>query len=76
MSTRTYVTFANPYLRCDECGEPVRSYWHDDTTNRPCGHRGVTSACPSWGPVDGCSCVEQIGHRPHADETPGTGEHA
>ncbi|WNI20354.1 hypothetical protein [Actinacidiphila sp. ITFR-21] len=62
--THTEVGFANPHLRCDECGRPVPA-WHDNTAcgctepawNNPCEHTaGVTSACPSWGPVDGCTC--------------------
>lgn len=66
----TYVYFADPNLRCDECGEPVARF-HDPERcgcnkpfeNDPCGHTGVTSDCPSWGPVDGCRCD---GH-PHCD---------
>lgn len=62
-STHTYtvVEFANPYLICDQCGRPVRGYRQspsedDDGLLVPCGHLGVTSTCPSWGPVDGCRC--------------------
>jgi hypothetical protein len=63
--THVYVTFADPYLRCDDCGERVVRY-HDPARcgcdggahNVPCGHLGVTSLCPSWGPVDGCRCPE------------------
>lgn len=73
--TRTHVTitFANSYLTCDQCSEWVTG-WHDSDRcgcdasfwNEPCGHRaGVTSACPSWGPVDGCQCMEHLGHVPH-----------
>lgn len=72
--THVFVAFANPYLACDECKQPVRS-WHDPDKcgcdqegfqNRPCGHQaGATSACPSWGPVDGCQCREHFGHVPH-----------
>jgi hypothetical protein len=66
--TRTHVTveFANPHLVCDKCRQPVTS-WHDNTRcgcggtcwNNPCGceYGGVTSSCPSWGPVDGCTCT-------------------
>ena len=56
VSTYTYVTFANPNMRCDECGERVSSYRYQDYTNNPCRHLGATSECPSWGPVDGCRC--------------------
>jgi hypothetical protein len=72
--THVYITFANPYLTCDQCGQPVTG-WHDPERcgcdesgwrNRPCDHRaGVTSVCPSWGPVDGCQCQEHLGHLPH-----------
>jgi hypothetical protein len=56
--TRTYtrITFANPFLRCDECGGGVDAMRSDTNANLPCGHLGVTSECPSWGPVDGCTC--------------------
>jgi hypothetical protein len=71
--THIYVSFANPYLRCDQCGQPVPR-WHDDARcgcnggfwNEPCGHvAGVTSVCPSWSPVDGCCCLEHLGYVPH-----------
>lgn len=68
--THTYVTFADPNLRCDKCSEPVARF-HDpercgcksEHRNVPCGHVGVTSDCPSWGPVDGCRCPAH----PHMD---------
>lgn len=66
--TRTHVhtVFACPYLQCRECRAWVDS-WHDQQRcgcgeigigeNHPCGHRaGVECVCPSWGPVDGCTC--------------------
>lgn len=67
--TRTHVVinFANPHLVCDKCKRPVTAY-HDpercgpgcdlDFRNEPCGCApgGVTSTCPSWSPVDGCTC--------------------
>lgn len=74
-----YVEFANPYLRCDECGAPVPR-WHDPTKcgetpegfglgqfwNMPCEHdAGVTSICPSWGPCGGCRCQKHLGYVPH-----------
>lgn len=75
--TRTHVlvTFADPHLICDECRQPVTG-WHNadrcgagcdgPTFNVPCEHRaGVTTTCPSWGPVDGCRCLAQLGHVPH-----------
>jgi hypothetical protein len=80
MSTRThtrvhvFIDLADPYLRCDDCGVYVPR-WHDDDRcgcdagywNEPCGHHaGVTSDCPSWGPVDGCRCIASLGFLPHA----------
>lgn len=64
--THTKIMFANPHLRCDGCGGPVPS-WHDNLKcrctenywNNPCRHTaGITSACPSWNPVDGCTCPD------------------
>lgn len=75
--TRTHVvlTFANPYLLCTTCAKPVPA-WHQPAkcgpgctkpaSNEPCGHLGVTSACPTWGPVDGCRCAALLGAVPHA----------
>lgn len=73
--THVHVTFANPYLTCDHCGQWVTSYHDaercgcdDDYRLRPCEHwAGTTSACPSWGPVDGCSCLEHLGRVDHAE---------
>lgn len=62
--THVYITFADPHLNCEVCGGSVRRY-HDSErcgcedsgmSNLPCGHIGVRSLCPSWGPVDGCTC--------------------
>lgn len=74
--THVFVTFADPYLACDQCGQRA-ARWHDPNqcgcgdsgwANDPCGHRaGVTSACPSWGPVDGCTCVEAFGRSDHGE---------
>ena len=73
--THVYVEFANSYLRCEMCGGWVIG-WHDPdrcgcdtfTTNAPCCCRaGVTSACPSWSPVDGCTCREVLGSVDHAE---------
>lgn len=70
----TFITFADPYLTCDRCGAWV-DRWHNNDQcgcdgpcwNEPCGHEhaSVTSACPSWGPVDGCRCAEILGYVPH-----------
>jgi hypothetical protein len=69
-TTQTYnrITPANPYLRCDVCNERVK-YWLSKPgppQNFPCGHEaGYHAICPSWGPVDGCSCLEFLGYLPH-----------
>lgn len=61
---------ANPYLRCDQCTAWVAGfsglYEEGRARNLPCGHgAGATSACPSWSPVDGCRCLEQLGSVEH-----------
>lgn len=59
MATRTFtlIRFANPLLECESCRELVTGYVDDPWMNWPCRHRaGVHSRCPSWGPVDGCTC--------------------
>lgn len=68
--THVYTVFANPYLQCDRCHDWTPS-WHNPDhcgcaetrfQNQPCGHQaGVTSTCPSWGSVDGCTC-DPIAH--------------
>lgn len=65
------VGFSNPYLRCDECKEPV-PYWHnpdrcncDDEVffNYPCEHKAdVTSICPTWTSFGGCQCIDTKNH--------------
>lgn len=63
--THVTVTFANAYLACDTCHRPVPGWHNPDLCgcggagwqNRPCGHQaGVTNTCPTWNPVDGCTC--------------------
>jgi hypothetical protein len=57
VKTYTKIGFANPHLRCDDCGAPVAAMRSDTHANLPCGcGADVTSECPSWGPVDGCFC--------------------
>lgn len=66
------ITFANPFLRCDECDGPVPE-WHDSEScgcdedgweNLPCGHRAaIHSACTTWSPVGGCECLDALGRR-------------
>lgn len=73
--THVHINFANPYLTCDKCGAWVTG-WHDHTKcgcddtfwNLPCHHTdGATSACLSWGPVDGCTCDEVLGGKQHGE---------
>lgn len=68
--TTTYnaIEFADPYKVCDVCGKQVtgvlcvtKGRW----PNLPCEHIGYTDTCPSWGPVDGCQCLEHLGFVPH-----------
>ena len=63
--TKTHVTeFADPFLACATCGGRVR--WRDHLTNMPCEHQAdFNSVCPSWSPVDGCLCQEQLGSVNH-----------
>lgn len=76
-SNHTYVNFANPFLVCDTCRQPAIGYHspsvcHCHTRgwsnwwNVPCEHNdGVHSVCPTWGPVDGCQCLNRLGYVPH-----------
>lgn len=63
--THVHIRFANPYLKCLQCGGWVTG-WHTPeicecdtyTVNVPCCCRAaVSSVCPSWSPVDDCSCM-------------------
>lgn len=69
--TETYnvVEFADPYKTCDECGEWITGYLGSPKMpNWPCGHvASYTDQCPSWGPVDGCACVEILGSKEHGE---------
>jgi hypothetical protein len=59
--------FADPFLACAACGRRVTDRM-PGSRNAPCGcHASFESVCPSWGPVDGCRCVEQLGTRDHGD---------
>lgn len=73
--THTFVTFANPYLTCAQCGADAQRF-HDPErcgcTGRPwgfdpCGHTAdLVSDCKTWNPVDGCLCAaEPLGTVPH-----------
>lgn len=51
-------TFANPFLVCTACQVRVTHVTSPPLTNQPCGHVASTrDLCPSWGPVDGCTCA-------------------
>lgn len=72
--THVFIEFANPFLACDNCHRLVRAWHNDDqcgcdgtSWNEPCGceRTGVTSVCPSWGPVDGCQCLRIFGNVLH-----------
>lgn len=71
MATDPAKTYANPFNICAQCRRRVS--WGDTDTegrfrNEPCGHAAdFKSVCPSWGPVDGCQCVEILGSRDHGD---------
>jgi hypothetical protein len=61
VQTYTIRRFADPYKRCRTCGEWIEGVqeWSGSLsdTNHPCGHPlGYDDLCPSWGPVDGCTC--------------------
>jgi hypothetical protein len=71
------LTPANPFLACRSCGKRAEEF-HDDRcgsechlsegplTVFPCGHQdGYDDLCPSWGPVDGCTCLEVLGRVDH-----------
>ena len=83
--THTYTRTFNadvpacPYLRCDICEARVE-FWLDipdePLRNEPCGHeKGYHDVCPSWGPVDGCSCQKHLGYVPHPPAPPAQTEH-
>lgn len=71
------MTYANPYNACDACGARTT---HGSTAdgrfrNQPCGHAAsFSSLCPSWGPVDGCMCIEHLGRRDHGEPSLPSGE--
>jgi len=52
---------ANPYLVCNECRCWV-TVVPGSLELIPCGHNGgYEHVCPSWGPVDGCTCADVFG---------------
>lgn len=56
-------TFSNPFILCvaPSCQQRVTNVSYPGAVNVPCGHTGWAEVCPSWGPVDGCTCAA-IGH--------------
>lgn len=77
--THTFVSFANPYLRCRACEEWIDG-WHDpvkcgcesSTFNHPCRCLSeVENVCPSWSPVDGCTCGRGAHDEPPVSGVPG-----
>jgi len=73
--TRSHLTIepANPFLACAVCRKRVEAF-HDDRCgcdntmpmNLPCEHNaGYDNLCPSWGPVDGCTCLAVLGSVEH-----------
>jgi len=51
------MSYANPYLVCETCGQRTTHFDPASAVNLPCGHKGgIRSTCYSWGPVDGCRC--------------------
>ncbi len=72
--TRTYnaIRFADPYKQCLRCGGWVDGYLDKPVgppTATPCRHgSGYRGVCPSWGPVDGCTC--EVFNTRHPDAGP------
>jgi hypothetical protein len=77
ISTRTrthvFVSFANPFLVCNLCSKPVLRWHNNDKCGcaaecwiDPCSHNAeAVSVCPSWSPVDGCTCQEVLSSVDH-----------
>jgi len=74
MATHTYTRtsnstgFADPYKQCLKCGGWVTGVLDSPGPPivLPCNHEGTyRDLCPSWGPVDGCQCLEQFGSVNH-----------
>ncbi len=66
--------YANPFIVCDHCKNPVVGHIRsperaENWKNFPCHHLGVHSICPSWSPVDGCRCQEHLGSVQHSSPT-------
>lgn len=77
--TRTYnaTIYADPYKQCRQCRN-----WIDGALDvpgplllTPCEHRSdYRDLCPSWGPVDGCTCAEAGIVHEMRPPTPGDGK--
>lgn len=65
----TVTEFADPYKTCNNCGAWITGVTNEiPFRNYPCLHGGgYTDQCPSWGPIDGCSCIDHLGHVPHGE---------
>jgi hypothetical protein len=51
------MSYANPYLVCENCGQRTTHFDPLFAVNLPCGHKaGIRSLCHSWSPVDDCAC--------------------
>jgi hypothetical protein len=81
--TRTYtrthnaVNFADPYKQCLKCGGWVDGFLRPPGPSivTPCEHQSdYKDVCPSWGPVDGCTCAERGWTHPMRTPTPGDGK--
>jgi hypothetical protein len=67
------MIFADPYKKCLQCGQ-----WVDGAEDVPgplllipCGHRcHYRDVCPSWGPVDGCTCAHTRPPNVHEQREP------
>ena len=63
------IHFADPFKSCNACTHQVTGVTIVDEgmwPNIPCGHpASYRDLCPSWGPVDGCSCERMLGYVPH-----------
>jgi hypothetical protein len=61
--------FADPFKVCNVCHGWVDGVVEVGGPHEmiPCGHRqSYESVCPSWSPVDGCTCQVALGYTPHA----------
>lgn len=77
--TRTHnaTVFADPYKQCEQCGN-----WIDGALDAPgplvlvpCEHEAnYRDVCPSWGPVDGCTCAAVSGIVDHPVRFPAAGD--